>query len=335
MRRNCRILAASLLLSLVLGLSGCGKSQQEQYDAARNLFYYGQYSEARKAFRALEDFSDSKAMVTACDYQMAMIQLSDEEYLGAAAAFSALGEYGNAKGLSRAAEALAALQQYENGDREGAIAALAGTRLAQDLGAGQSEGQELSGLVGTWSASLDILPEVKAELKELAEKQDELDKSFVDGLELKEMLVKVSLEVCEDGLAILSLGQEELDRVEKSFETQLHQGVTAYFDKVVDEMAEEEDSSREKLIENWGATDLESMFQSKTGVSFKEFERSVAPTKAYATLGALYNGSGVALLRADSPTLHFPEKTWTVDASKDGKLTISDETYSLTLTRIS
>ena len=105
MRKKYGIPVVCLFLVLSILLCACGNSQQEQYDAARNLFYYGQYSEARKAFRALEDYSDSKAMVTACDYQLAMIQLSNEEYLGAAAAFAALGDYGNAKGLSRAGKA--------------------------------------------------------------------------------------------------------------------------------------------------------------------------------------------------------------------------------------
>ena len=103
---------ALVLLTAVSCLSGCGKSKEKQYDAARNLYYYGQYSEARKAFRALEDYADSKAMITACDYQLAMAQLADGEYLGAATAFAALGEYGNSKNLSQAAGQLAALQQY-------------------------------------------------------------------------------------------------------------------------------------------------------------------------------------------------------------------------------
>lgn len=335
MRKKCGIPVVCLFLVLAILLCACGNSQQEQYDAARNLFFYGQYSEARKAFRALEDYSDSKAMVTACDYQLAMIQLSNEEYLGAAAAFAALGDYGNAKGLSRAAEILAALQQYEGGDREGAISALAGTRLAQDLEASLSGGQDLAGLVGTWTVSLDILPEVKAALEELASNQDKMDKAFVDSVELKQMLVKISLEVSKDGLAVLSLSQEELDRVAKTFATQLHQGVTAYYDTVIDQMAEDEGYSREEIMEHRDASDAEGVFVAEKGIDFAEFERRMTPSKQFSSIHDIYNGSGVASTDGDTIQLSFPDNTWTVDDSKDGKLTITDGVRSLTLTRIS
>lgn len=335
MGKRRRILAVGLLVALALGLCACGNSQQVQYDAARNLFYYGQYSEARKAFRALEDFSDSKAMVTACDYQLAMIQLSNEEYLGAAAAFAALGDYGNADGLSRAAEALAALQQYENGDTEGAIAALGGTQLAQDLEASQYGNQELTDLVGGWTASLDIQPQVKDKLGELAENQDKMDKAFVDAVELKQMPVKISLEVGKDGLAVLSLDQEELDRVSKTFATQLHQGVTSFYDKVIDQMAENEGYSREEIIMHRDASDAEGVFEAEVGIDFTEFERRMTPTKLFSDLRETYNGSGVAHFSADTLKLHFPNSTWTVDTSREGKLTVTDGVNSLTLTRIS
>ena len=335
MRKKYGIPVVCLFLVLSMLLCACGNSQQEQYDAARNLFFYGQYSEARKAFRALEDYSDSKAMVTACDYQLAMIQLSNEEYLAAAAAFAALGDYGNAKGLSRAAETLAALQQYEGGDREGAISALAGTRLAQDLEASLFGGQDLAGLVGTWTVSLDILPEVKAALEELALNQDKMDKAFVDSVELKQMLVKISLEVSKDGLAVLSLSQEELDRVAKTFGTQLHQGVTAYYDTVIDQMAKDEGYSREEIMEHRDASDAEGVFVAEKGIDFAEFERRMTPSKQFSSIHDIYNGSGVASTDGDTIQLAFPDNTWTVDDSKDGKLTITDGVRSLTLTRIS
>ena len=62
MRRMRQLLFALVLLVAVSCLSGCGQSKEKQYDAARNLYYYGQYSEARKAFRALEDYADSISM---------------------------------------------------------------------------------------------------------------------------------------------------------------------------------------------------------------------------------------------------------------------------------
>ena len=82
MKNRKQYIAALTLAVLVLSLGGCGKSKQQSYDSARNLYFYGQYSEARKAFKNLEDYQDSAAMVTACDYQLAMQQLSDGEYLG-------------------------------------------------------------------------------------------------------------------------------------------------------------------------------------------------------------------------------------------------------------
>ena len=46
-------IAVLTLAVLVLSLGGCGKSKQQNYDSARNLYFYGQYSEARKAFKNL------------------------------------------------------------------------------------------------------------------------------------------------------------------------------------------------------------------------------------------------------------------------------------------
>ena len=90
MKNRKQYMAVLTLVVLVLSLGGCGKSKQQSYDSARNLYFYGQYSEARKAFKNLEDYQDSAAMVTACDYQLAMQQLADGEYLGASTAFAAL-----------------------------------------------------------------------------------------------------------------------------------------------------------------------------------------------------------------------------------------------------
>ena len=160
-------------------------------------------------------------MITSCDYQLAMAQLADGEYLGAATAFAALGEYGNAKGLSQAAERLAALQQYEDGDTQGALAGLSGTRIAEDLGTHHDSKDDLEPLLGKWSCTLDILPEVKASLTELAQNQDKMDKDFPEKIELKDLSVQITLEVSKDGLAVLSLGQEELDRVTQSYAAQL------------------------------------------------------------------------------------------------------------------
>lgn len=335
MKTKKRWALALALLVMVSGLSGCGKSKQKQYDAARNLYYYGQYSEARKAFRALEDYSDSKAMITACDYQLAMQQLADGEYLGAATAFAALGEYGNAKGLSAAAEQLAALQQYEDGDTENALTALKGTKIAQDLESHRDSREELTPLIGSWSCTLDILPDVKAALTELAKNQDKMDASFPEKIELKELSVKITLDVRSDGLAVLSLSQEEMDRVTQSYAAQLHQGVTAYYDTVIDQMAEDEGFTREQVIENHQTTDAEGVFEAEGGIRFAEFERRMTPSDLFSDLKNLYNASGIAKLDGENLVLSFPANTWTVDTSSEGKLTITDGNHSLTLPRIS
>ena len=334
MRRIRQLLFALVLLVAVSCLSGCGQSKEKQYDAARNLYYYGQYSEARKAFRALEDYADSKAMITSCDYQLAMAQLADGEYLGAATAFAALGEYGNAKGLSQAAERLAALQQYEDGDTQGALAGLSGTRIAEDLGTHHDSKDDLEPLLGKWSCTLDILPEVKASLTELAQNQDKMDKDFPEKIELKDLSVQITLEVSKDGLAVLNLGQEELDRVTKSYAAQLHQGITGYYDTVIDKMAEDGGFTREEVIENHQTTDAEGVFEAEGGIGFAEFERRMTPSDLFSSLNNLYHDAGIAKMDGQTLTLRLAGNTWTVDASQEGKLTLADGVNTLTVTRI-
>ena len=332
MRRKIAMLLA--LMMVVSSLSGCGKKQEEQYENARNLFLSGKYTEARKEFKALEDFSDSKAMMTACDYQLALVQLSNGEYIAAAAAFAALGDYENAKGLSKAAESLAALGQYEDGDAEGAIAALAGTKLAQDLGAFLGGQGDLSAIVGTWACTLNILQDVQSALTELAKNQDKLDEDFIEEIELKDLSVKISLVIDRDGLAWLKLDGDELDRVATSFGNQLHEGVEKYVDGLIDEMAEEKGISREEVFEEYEVKDAEGVFQEETGIDFAGFERSLTPNELFDSFYKAYNGAGVAVANRDTFKLRFPEREWDVDTSTDGKLTITDGTLSLTLTKI-
>ena len=333
-RKMRRLSFALVLLTAVSCLSGCGQSKEKQYDAARNLYYYGQYSEARKAFRALEDYADSKAMITACDYQLAMAQLADGESLGAATAFAALGEYGNSKNLSQAAGQLAALQQYEDGDTQGALAGLEGTRIAEDLGSHHESKDELAPLLGNWSCTLDILPDVKAALTELAQNQDKMDKDFPEKIEIKDLSVKVTLAVSKDGLAVLSLGQEELDRVTKSYAAQLHQGVTGYYDTVIDKMAEDGGFTREEVIENHQTTDAEGVFEAEGGIRFAEFERRMTPSELFSGLKSLYNDAGIAKMDGQTLTLRLSGNTWEVDASQEGKLVLTDGANTLTVTRI-
>lgn len=323
-----------VLVLLASCLTGC-ENKEKQYEAARNLYFYGQYSEARKAFRALEDYGDSKAMITACDYQLAMAQLSNGEYLGAAAAFAALGDYGNAKGLSKAVEQLAALQQYEDGNTSGALAGLAGTRIAQDLEGLHGGENQLEPLVGAWSCTMNILPEIKEALDELAKNQNKLDTSFPEKIELKDFSVKITLEVSEDGLSVLSLSQDELDRVTKSYAAQLHQGVIAYYDTVIDQMAEKEGFSREEIMEHRGVENAEGVFEAEGGIKFAEFERRMTPSDLFASLKSTYNGAGIAKVSKEELVIRFPGNNWKVDASVEGRLTLTDGQHTLIMTRVS
>ena len=323
-------IAALTLAGLVLSLGGCGKSKQQSYDSARNLYFYGQYSEARKAFKNLEDYQDSAAMVTACDYQLAMQQLADGEYLGASTAFAALGEYANSRGLSQAAAEMAALQQYEQGNTEEALKALAGTQIAKDLQSGHETKQEMMEVTGTWSMTLDALADLQAGLKELAGKQDKLDKKFAEAIPLKNMTAKVELRLEEDGLAAMILSDEDMDRLGKSYTTQVHDGLAEYYDGVVEDLADEMEISTDELMENYGVKDNAGVFEAENDMTMGEFEKKLAPTKVISDLQSLYNGSGVVVTGDEGIRIRFPDRTWEVDASQDGKLILTSDELRLT-----
>ncbi len=333
MNRWKKCTAVLTLAAVALTMTGCGKSKQKSYESARNLYFYGQYSEARKAFKNLEDYQDSAAMVTACDYQIAMQQLSEGEYLGASTAFAALGDYGNSKGLSDAAAEMAALQQYEQGDTEEALKALAGTQIAKDLQSGHETKQELTEVTGSWTMTLDALADFRKGLEELAGKQDKLDKKFPESITLKNLTAKVELRLEEDGLAVMTLSDEDLDRLSKSYMTQLHDGLAEYYDGVVDDLADEMDVSKEELMENYGVDDNEGVFKAENDMTMAEFEKKLAPTKVVSDLESLYNGSGVVVTGGDGIRIRFPDRQWEVDASQDGKLILNSDDIQLTFTK--
>ena len=322
--------AVLTLVAMMLTMAGCGKSKQKSYDSAKNLYFYGQYSEARKAFKNLEDFQDSAAMVTACDYQIAMQQLADGEYLGASTAFAALGDYENAHGLSQAAAEMAALQQYEQGDTEEALKALAGTQIAKDLQSGHETKRELTEVTGTWTMTLDAMESFQKGLEELAGKQDKLDKKFAESIELKNLTAQVELRLEKDGLAVMTLTGEDLDRLSKSYAAQLHDGLADYYDGVVDDMADEMEISRDELLENYGVDGNDGVFKAENDMTMAEFEKKLAPDQVVSNLKSLYNGSGVVVTGDIEVYIHFPDRTWDVDASQEGKLILTNGDTQLT-----
>ena len=149
-------------------------------------------------------------------------------------------------GLSQAAAEMGALQQYEEGNTEEALKALAGTQIAKDLQSGHETKQEMIEVTGTWSMTLDALEDFQAGLKELAGKQDKLDKKFAEAIPLKNMTAKVELRLEEDGLASMILSDEDLDRLGKSYTTQVHDGLAEYYDGVVEDLADEMEISHRR-----------------------------------------------------------------------------------------
>ena len=225
---------------------------------------------------------------------------------------------------------MAALQQYEEGNTEEALKALAGTQIAKDLQSGHETKQERMEVTGTWSMTLDALADFQAGLKELAEKQDKLDKKFAEAIPLKNMTAKVELRLEEDGLAAMILRDEDLDRLRKSYTTQVHDGLAEYYDGVVEDLADEMEISTDELKENYGVKDNAGVFEAENDMTMGEFEKKLAPTKVISDLQSLYNGSGVVVTGDDGIRIRFPDRTWEVDASQDGKLILTSDELRLT-----
>lgn len=322
-----------LLGAMLLGMTGCGKSQEKQYESARNLFNYGQYTEARKAFRELDGYLDSEAMVTACDYYLAMKQLSEGEYLGASAAFAALGEYENAKGLSQAAARLAALEQYDQGDTASALEALKGTKLASDLENGRESQQELKDVAGTWVYTLDSIPYFQTDLEERAQDQKIFDKDFCKDFSFKDLSAKVELKIDADGLTVLTLTEEDLDRLQKSYTAQLHSSLETYYDGVVAAEVEEMEVSKEEFLENYGVSDNAGVFEADYKMSMADFEKQLNGAGAVSSMKEVFNGSGVSLVKGNSITIRFPDRQWEVTIPQDGKLELTDGEMTLSFTK--
>lgn len=329
-----KCVALVLALSLAAGLSGCGNSQEKAYESAKNLYFYGQYLEARRAYQALGDYSDAQAMVTACDYQLAMGLLADGEYLGAASAFEDLEGYGNARGLARAAAQLAALQQYEYGDRDGALEALDGLSIARDL-LDLTQETDLTDFVGKWSLTLDASRNFTQGLQTLAQEQDKLDKEFAKSIPITGLTALVELQIDSDGLAVLNLTQEDLDRLSKSYATQLHQGLVEYYEGVIGDMAEEWEVSYQQMLDNYSVKDCEGFFEVEEKLSMKDFEKRLSCTQTLAELSQTYQGAGVAIPGEDSAQLRFPEKTWKMERTGENKLTLTSGETVLEFTRLS
>lgn len=321
------------VLAVLVSMTGCGASKEKSYESAKNLYFYGQYSEARKTFRDLEGYQDSEAMITACDYQLAMKQLSEGEYLGASTAFAALGEYGNAKGLSKAAAQLAALEQYNQGDTTGALDALQGTKLAQDLESGRESQQELKDVAGAWVFTLDSIPYFQRALEVRANTQDVFSKDFCKDFSFKDLSAKVELKIDEDGLAVLTLSDEDLDRLKKSFSAQLHNNFVSYYDGVVEAEIVEMEISREEFLENYEASDNAGVFEVDYKMTMSDFESRLDASSAVSSMKEVFSGSGVALAKGGEIIIRFPQKQWQVTVPQDGKLSLTDGETTLSFTK--
>lgn len=185
-------------------------------------------------------------------------------------------------------------------------------------------------VTGTWSMTLDALEDFQVGLKELAGKQDKLDKKFAEAIPLKNMTAKVELRLEEDGLAAMILSDEDLDRLGKSYTTQVHDGLAEYYDGVVEDMADEMEISTDELMENYGVKDNAGVFEAENDMTMGEFEKKLAPTKVISDLQSLYNGSGVVVTGDEGIRIRFPDRTWEVDASQDGKLILTSDELRLT-----
>ena len=141
---------------------------------------------------------------------------------------------------------------------------------------------------------------------------------------------KVELRLEEDGLAAMILSDEDLDRLGKSYTTQVHDGLAEYYDGVVEDLADEMEISTDELKENYGVKDNAGVFEAENDMTMGEFEKKLAPTKVISDLQSLYNGSGVVVTGDDGIRIRFPDRTWEVDASQDGKLILTSDELQLT-----
>ena len=235
MKKTIKNLALVLLIAaLMLTVTGCSASD---YKTATQLMKSGDAAAASEMFKALGDYKDSAALAVACDYAVAKNTYDAGEYEKAAELFTALGDYEDSAALASQA---------------------ADKAIAQKL-------------VGEWfSAEDDVTDLILDEIIYSVSGDADAEELFAN-MDFGKLTLRYRISFTEKGTFSLETDEEAASALVDKILNSFSDGVYAYMIDVFTQAAEENGTTLESLMSDYGCDNFDDFFVVAAGESFTDF----------------------------------------------------------------
>ena len=235
MKKTIKNLALVLLIAaLMLTVTGCSASD---YKTATQLMKSGDAAAASEMFKALGDYKDSAALAVACDYAVAKNTYDAGEYEKAAELFTALGDYEDSVALASQA---------------------ADKAIAQKL-------------VGEWfSAEDDVTDLILDEIIYSVSGDADAEELFAN-MDFGKLTLRYRISFTEKGTFSLETDEEAASALVNKILNSFSDGVYAYMIDVFTQAAEENGTTLESLMSDYGCDNFDDFFVVAAGESFTDF----------------------------------------------------------------
>ena len=235
MKKTIKNLALVLLIAaLMLTVTGCSASD---YKTATQLMKSGNAAAASEMFKALGDYKDSAALAVACDYAVAKNTYDAGEYEKAAELFTALGDYEDSAALASQA---------------------ADKAIAQKL-------------VGEWfSAEDDVTDLILDEIIYSVSGDADAEELFAN-MDFGKLTLRYRISFTEKGTFSLETDEEAASALVNKILNSFSDGVYAYMIDVFTQAAEENGTTLESLMSDYGCDNFDDFFVVAAGESFTDF----------------------------------------------------------------
>ena len=235
MKKTIKNLALVLLIAaLMLTVTGCSASD---YKTATQLMKSGDAAAASEMFKALGDYKDSAALAVACDYAVAKNTYDAGEYEKAAELFTALGDYEDSAALASQA---------------------ADKAIAQKL-------------VGEWfSAEDDVTDLILDEIIYSVSGDADAEELFAN-MDFGKLTLRYRISFTEKGTFSLETDEEAASALVNKILNSFSDGVYAYMIDVFTQAAEENGTTFESLMSDYGCDNFDDFFVVAAGESFTDF----------------------------------------------------------------
>ena len=235
MKKTIKNLALVLLIAaLMLTVTGCSASD---YKTATQLMKSGDAAAASEMFKALGDYKDSAALAVACDYTVAKNTYDAGEYEKAAELFTTLGDYEDSAALASQA---------------------ADKAIAQKL-------------VGEWfSAEDDVTDLILDEIIYSVSGDADAEELFAN-MDFGKLTLRYRISFTEKGTFSLETDEEAASALVNKILNSFSDGVYAYMIDVFTQAAEENGTTLESLMSDYGCDNFDDFFVVAAGESFTDF----------------------------------------------------------------